>query len=327
MERRLAGAVMLVVGLLLVPGVAHSQAQNDSVADTVLGRLELMEKAGSTGWTIRLAGKPIFETSEYAFVSIHSALSGLPKADRILIRLSTGGTACPGVFRLVDLADGGVMTRLSGLLGQAKQLSDQFGSCDDAPVTLHEATRILFDFRADGGIERWSYTLANRKLEEGALIPWDQYNPIKLKRIVEAGAKALPSVSKALTQFEGFSSRANNYLDKIAEVENRAGNLSGSVPIGHLLSLAISAGRVEAVSSIHLRNDPEVRGFSARIVKPTAEFHRVPVTIYLLFREKGQRLFPAFIAGENGRFAPLHTPEDMARTATFLWELAGADEL
>lgn len=306
---------------------ALTQQRNDKIIETVAGRLELIERAGGDKWSVLLDGKTLLETADYLSVDIHSIMSGLPKAERILLRFNSGGAACPSQFRVLDLADGGVVARLSGLLGQAKRLSEEFGSCDDTPFVVHEATRILFDFRASDGIKRWSYVLADKRLEPGSTISWESYKPIKMKRINEEGEKALRSTAKELAEFDGFSTRSEPYLEKLAAVENRSGTLSGALPMGRLLALAIHSGRIEGVTVAYLRDDTDVRGFSARIKKPTADFPRPGTEVNFLFREKGQRLFAAFLSVGSGRLARVQAPEQEARFATLLWDLIGADEL
>jgi hypothetical protein len=310
----MAASVSIALGLSLP---AHSDLMNS--VDTVSGPLTV-KKGPNNSFSILLGEKPIYETIDYS-VSFSRVLSGYPKADRILMHLSTGGTACPAMFRIIDLSKLSWIDRVKSVFIKPKIVSSEFGTCDERPIVRSSEGQIAFDFGSQEGPVRWTYALSDRKLTEKQLSV-EAYKAIKLAAIAAAVAAAVREHGARLEQLNDDlpSTVHENFFDKNVFIENGEGSISEWMRLGDVVALILSNKNVERVTAVHYALDENIPGIAIEF-KGT---RKKPLGV--LFEAKGQKLYYRFF-GASGDLAPVRSLADNASVASAVWDMMGADEL
>lgn len=320
MKRQLRISATIVIAIITYGFALLARADNSSYVDTVQGSLTVQKK-GEGSSAVLLNNSSIFETNEYNS-SIDRVLSGYPKADRILVMLSSGGTACPALFRIVDLSKQSWFQRMKSILSKPKLVSAQFGTCDDAPEVRNAEGKITFDFASKEGMRRWTYTFSDRKLTEEALSA-EAYKAIKLAAIASAVGPALHEHRTAIEQINDNlpSTVHESYLDKTVYVENASGSISNWMKLGDAIALILSNKGVERVGAVSATVDESIIGIGIEYKKGAGRKSEA-----FFFEDRGGRLYYR-LYGSRETLAAVRSPADNAFVANAMWNAMGADRL
>ena len=123
--------------------------------NTVAGRLAITQSGDMPVFEfhITLNGNDLFTDNDDQ--SLNTVLvQPVEHPSLLVLQLSSGGTACPARYRLLDLG-----TKPKPFL------SDEIGNCSDLVKLVSQKNKLLLNFPKIGGAEaeRWSYTLADPK--------------------------------------------------------------------------------------------------------------------------------------------------------------------
>ncbi|MGE0271513.1 MAG: hypothetical protein AB7M05_17715 [Alphaproteobacteria bacterium] len=314
------GRIVTAFALIVLGLSSHARADIMNSVDTVSGSLTVSKRANSNS-TVFLNEKSIFETTEYS-VYFDRVLSGYPKADRVLMALGTGGTACPALFRIIDLSKQSWLERAKAIFGKQKIVSPEFGTCSDAPEVRNGDGKIAFYFGSPDGVKRWTYIFSDRKLIEESLTE-EAYKAIKLAAIAAAVAPALREHGTEVERLDGElpGTIHDHYTDKKVYIENHAGNISQWMKLGDVVALILSNKEVAGVTGVRYALDERIQGIAIEFKKSADK-----KTVAFLFEEKGEKLYYR-LYGTRGDLAAVRSQADNALVASEMWEVMGADGL
>jgi hypothetical protein len=118
------------------PGAsARDEGMMARQVDTAQGQLKVTRQSapdGSKTFTISLGSKVIAEEREFDSVYVEAVHPRDKPPALVLLGLGTGGSGCPGYFKIVDLTAGG-----------GARITEKFGNCSD-----------LFSAKVDNGAWR-----------------------------------------------------------------------------------------------------------------------------------------------------------------------------
>jgi hypothetical protein len=160
-----------VVVMWVVALAAAAQAKDlRTVADkdleekvtTIRGTLELYRlefEDGDHAYQIALDGKALYEEKEYHIVAIAGSYPETGPARVVLLELTTGGSGCPMLYKVVEVKDDGSAVR-----------SKQFGNCAMARTSFTDGV-LRIDIPKIGGAAAESWRYQNGKLSKAPRPP------------------------------------------------------------------------------------------------------------------------------------------------------------
>jgi hypothetical protein len=119
--------------------------------ETAQGQLKITRQSapdGSKTFTISLGSKVIAEEREFDSVYIEAVYPRDEEPALVLLGLGTGGSGCPGYFKVVELTAGG-----------GARITEKFGNCSDLFSTSGEDGGWRIDLPKFGGApaQSWVY--------------------------------------------------------------------------------------------------------------------------------------------------------------------------
>lgn len=165
----LHAATMLVVlvactaraQLIQVPHEVTEKNLEETVA-TVGGSLELYRVEfddGARAFQFVLKGKEVHQETKYDVVSIAFRHPSEGPARVMLLELTTGGSGCPMLYRVLEVKDNGSIVR-----------SKEFGNCAMAKTSVTNGA-LLIDLPKIGGAAAQSWRYQNGKLSKAPAKP------------------------------------------------------------------------------------------------------------------------------------------------------------
>lgn len=146
-------ALLMNVGMSQ-PGMAEAMEKEARATASAASAKQLDTVNGSLraeGSLVMLNGRELFIDTQAADISIHGRWPSSGPAKYALLTVSSGGTACPAQYRLVDAA--------------TRQATDAFGNCSDVPKVTQEGDGLLIDFPAfrEAGAESYRFEAGRLK--------------------------------------------------------------------------------------------------------------------------------------------------------------------
>lgn len=123
-------------------------------------KISQSEDKGTTIFKITVGGKLVVEEREYESVYVDAAQPPSPKASLVLLGLGTGGTGCPGYFKVVEVPAAGEV-----------KVSEKFGNCSDLFTARWQNNAWRIDIPGVGGAAAQSWLYREGKLAPAGAAP------------------------------------------------------------------------------------------------------------------------------------------------------------